>query len=576
MSLRTHVDRALARIGSDWNADLVEDASIDFKQMPDGSDRRAPERFLKDLAESVVCFANGPAAGALVLGVKNRAATREEALVGVDTSRWLLDDLVFGMHERTRPSIAVRGSALELEGKTLYVLQVPSGTTVHCTTEGVYKHRLGNRCLPMQPEQVRGLRALRQEYDWSAEPSGRTWTDLSRAALERAAELLASHGHNDLANLALTDAEQFCRATQLATKDSLPTRAAVLLYGSPASLRSVPGWGVNLQSRDSPGGEPRVLLRQDETTKPLVLLLDELLAAVGALSRSFAIRVGAQQVELVDYPPDALREIFANAFAHRDWEAPGVVEVIHTPEELAVTSPGGLLPTLRLDRLLHDAAAPRNPSLARHMARLRLAELSGLGFDRAYRAVALLGKEPPILADGPRFRVTLLGGSGDESFARYVRASGFPRVLAGDVDVLMVLTALRTRRTVTGADISDRLQRSPEESARVLARMAGYGLLSPTLRTRRWAQPAFQLTPEAIAGLKTAVIYREVDIDADDDKLLRHLRRHGRISNEDVRGYLDCDTNTARNRLARLRKRGLIGFAPGSPRRGPHVVYVLL
>jgi ATP-dependent DNA helicase RecG len=74
--------------------------------------------------------------------------------------------------------------------------------------------------------------------------------------------------------------------------------------------------------------------------------------------------------------------------------------------------------------------------------------------------------------------------------------------------------------------------------------------------------------------MRAAISYRVASIDNDDQKLIRHLRRHGRISNEDVRNYLDCDITTARNRLTRLRKRGLIDFAPDSPRRGSAVVYV--
>jgi len=54
------------------------------------------------------------------------------------------------------------------------------------------------------------------------------------------------------------------------------------------------------------------------------------------------------------------------------------------------------------------------------------------------------------------------------------------------------------------------------------------------------------------------------------------LKRHRRISNENVRDYLDCDVPTARNRLTRMRKLGWIDFAPDSPRRGPNVEYVAL
>jgi len=566
-------EAALAVIDGSWAADQHENANLDYKQTPDSPDSRAPEKFLKDLAESAVCFANGTG-GTLVIGVRDKAPSRESAIVGVNPAKWNLEDLVHSIYSRTSPAINAQPLALNIDGKIVYALHIPEGRDVYSTTEGVYKVRVGNSCRPLEGQQLRGLRTLRHGLDWSSEPSGVEWRDLSRAALERGAQLLSLVGSDELANLALTDTAAFGRATHLEASDHSPNRAAVLLYGTPRALNRIPEWGINVQTRPSPGSDPRVLMRRDETSLPLVLLIERLLETLSALARSHLIRAGGEQIELVDYPSDALRELLANAFAHRDWEASGVVEVIHSPEELVVTSPGGLLPTLRIDRLLHDAAAPRNRSLAAHLSRLRLAEMSGLGLDRIFRSVAMLGKEPPIFEDGPRFRVTIVGGAGDEVFARFLRGSAMPSNLATDVDVLNVLTALRHTTSVSALTISGRLQRNPGDCQRILHRMHDVGLLSPTKSTARRAQPIYRLSHTSMAGLRLALTYRTTSVDADDEKLLRHLRRHRRISNEDVRNYLDCDIMTARNRLKRLRDRKLIDFAPDSPRRGAMVVYV--
>lgn len=507
--------------------------------------------------------------------MRNKAAGRADAIPGVDPARWDINDLVAKIHARTSPAVTCRPTVMDVDGKLVYVLVVPEGRDVYSTTEGVYKIRLDEQCLPLEGQQLRGLRALRQKYDWSAEPSGFGPGSLSRAALEQAARRLRNLGQEELAAMAEGDVPAFCDATGLsAGPDRQINRAAVLLYGNTEALRSLQDWGVNVQTRDSPGGEPRILMRRDDADVPLVLLLDRLMTITGALARSLSIRVGATQIELVDYPADALREILANAFAHRDWEADGVVEIVHSPDELTVTSPGGLLPSLRVDRLLHDAAAPRNSTLALHMARLRLAEVSGLGLDRVFRAVSRLGKEPPLLQDGPRFRVVIAGGAGDEAFARFLHSGAFPAALALDIDVLMTLTALRHQRHLSAADLSSRLQRSAGDVARTLARMADAGLIEATKSTARRAQPRFTLTSSTVAGMRASVTYRTDSIDSDDAKLIRHLRRHLTITNEDVRNYLDCDVMTARNRLMRLRTRGLIDFAPDSARRGANVSYV--
>jgi ATP-dependent DNA helicase RecG len=99
-------------------------------------------------------------------------------------------------------------------------------------------------------------------------------------------------------------------------------------------------------------------------------------------------------------------------------------------------------------------------------------------------------------------------------------------------------------------------------------------LWEPTKGTARRSQPSYRLTQRTVAALRSALRYRTETIDGDDQKLIRHLRRNGRITNADVRDYLDCDVFLARDRLARMRKRGWIDFLPGGATRGADVVYV--
>ncbi len=239
-----------------------------------------------------------------------------------------------------------------------------------------------------------------------------------------------------------------------------------------------------------------------------------------------------------------------------------------------ISSPGDLLPTLHPDRLLRESAQ-RNRVLSREITRLRIAEGAGMGFDRVYRALAAAGKEPPRIETGPRFTVVVPGGNGDRTFARFLVSPEFPEPrLAADLDVLLTLSALRRRRSVTALAIAPDLQREEDSAAEILGRMHNAGLLEPTRSSAGRRRPSYQLSAVALAALRSALSYRTGAIDADDAKLLRHLKRHRRIANEDVRNYLDCDVPTARNRLTRLRQKGYITFAPEGPRRGPRVEYI--
>jgi ATP-dependent DNA helicase RecG len=171
--------------------------------------------------------------------------------------------------------------------------------------------------------------------------------------------------------------------------------------------------------------------------------------------------------------------------------------------------------------------------------------------------------------------VTVHGGRGDQAFARFLRGASFPDPrLSADLDVLLTLSVLRRRRTVTAAAVAPLVQRDEPAAERLLRRMQEDRLVEATTGTARRQNPSYRLTPAIRAGMRGALTYRTDSTDSDDLKLVRHLKRHRRITNEDIRSYLDCDVATARNRLTRLRTRGLIDFGPSSPRRGPNVEYV--
>jgi ATP-dependent DNA helicase RecG len=563
-----------------WRAGEVEREALDFKETPTTTQtpphavKEATARLRTDIVETAVSFANARG-GTIVIGVRDKASAGEAVVPGVDLDEWAPDDLRAIVHDRTAPHLLVDVTVETVHQRAVVLVHVVPGADIYGTTSGVFKHRQRDSNVPLDEPTMRALRAARGRYDWTAEVIDAGPEAISRAALEEAAERLRRRGSDDLAAAAESNAQQFLSDTGLLDPGGRIRRAALLLYGTESALRThVANWGVLLRTAPTPGSEGSVLMRRDDARRPLVLLLDDLLDRLSVLQRTETIRAGAEQLELVDYPSDALRELLANAFAHRDWEAAGIVEIFHSPDELAISSPGGLLPTLDASRLLRATAA-RNPMLTREMARLRLAEQAGMGFDRVYREMARIGKPPPDVADGPRFSVTLMGGAGDATLARYVAAT-LAAELRNDVDVLLLLAHLRHHRTVNARGAAPLLQRTPGEVQRILERLQRANVVEPTRGTARRAEPSYRLTTPALAGLRTALRYRTETVDSDDRKLIRHLRRNERITNADVRDYLDCDIYTARNRLTRLRQKGWIDFAPDSPRRGPDVVYIKL
>lgn len=570
--------KAIGRL-TGGTAESFEGELLEFKETPETArpdelvSANQRKRFFSSLAETAACLANGRG-GVIVLGVRNKATSPDGALQGADPGSYGSGLVRREIYNRTRPGLAVDALEEDHEGRRLLLLRIAPGVEIHSTTDGTFKYRVGDQCQPLDAIAMRALRAARGSYDWTAQGSGLGPEAMSRAAIEEAAARLRRRGDEDLADLAERDQRQFLRDTGLLLDDEV-VRAGVLLYGSEAALATIDEWGVLMRTAPSPGSEGTVLMRRPDARRPLVFLLDEVLTRLRGLITVQTLRVGAAEVQIEDYPENAIRELVANAFAHRDWEVAGAIEILHSPTELSISSPGPVLPTLHVDRLLRESAQ-RNPLLAREMARLRLAELAGLGFDRVYRELARIGKEPPQVSDGPRFAITVPGGGGDEALARYLASDQFPASLSRDLDVLLVVAQLRHRRSITAPAASGVLQREPPETERVLVRMRDAGLVEPTRSSAGRQHPSYRLAPRPLAALRTALSYRTETIDSDDQKLIRHLRRYGRITNADVRDFLDCDVATARNRLTRFRRKGWIDFAPDSARRGPEVSYVKL
>ena len=221
------------------------------------------------------------------------------------------------------------------------------------------------------------------------------------------------------------------------------------------------------------------------------------------------------------------------------------MEVEHSPDSLAVTSPGGLVFGITPENILTHPSTPRNRLLLETVTALQGAERTGQGIDRAYRELLRTGKEPPMISDdGYQVRVLVPGGTGNDAFARFV--AELDPDLAGDVDVLLALSQLRDARNIDAARLAATAQRSTSEAQGVLERMTHAKLLGPTARTASRALPTYVLTGLTLASLGRAVRYHVRRADETDRKVADHIREYGHVTNQTLRRLFDLDVTGAR------------------------------
>ena len=552
-------DDVLAALVAGARAADLEGEQLDFKEA--AADTKA---VLKLLADAAVCFANARG-GDIVLGVNDKASGAS-ALSGVPTK--LTIDLVRrGIFERTRPQLTCFVREQVVAGQRLIVVSVPPGVAPHANAAGTATRRLGRDCLPFTPAQQREVLIARGQIDFSAEPSAATLEQLSRAEFDRVRRLLRRAGKEELASL---PENRLLTALRLALPDGTLTNAALLLLGDEDAIEEhIPSYGYAYQFRPTSGSEATARLRE---RRPILSAVEVLIDAIAVRARVHPLNLaGGVQLQLSDYPVDAVRELVVNGMIHRSYETHGTVDIVHTADQLVISSPGGLVAGVTPANILTYPSTPRNRLLTETVAALQLAERTGQGVDRAYREMLRSGKEPPQFEDlGTLVRAMVPGGVGNDSFVRFVNV--LPDELAGDVDVLLVFSRLRNHRTLDAVQLAEIIQRSMSEAQRVLGRLADAGLLEASRRTASRANPMYRLLSETMAAMSHAVGYGRRGVDEIDQKVIEHVREYGFVTNRTIQRLFDVSVYAARNMLAEMRARGLLEKI-GEARGGPGVRY---
>ncbi len=408
------------------------------------------------------------------------------------------------------------------------------------------------------------------ELDWSAKPSDMSISDVDRKALDIARGRLrrADDKLRPLADLSNAD---LLRSLGVLNGQGELLRAGEVLFCAPDDGKP---WVV-YQYRPTPEAEAMVI---EQLSGPLVTVLDRLVDLVWARRHTKPLNLpDGSQIELADFPREAVREAVINALMHRDLMSDRHVIVEHSPTDFMVESPGRLVFGVAEDNILTHPSKPRNTCLFHAARKLRIAEETGQGIDRIYRELIRSGSDTPSISQtDDTTRVAFTGGSPDKQLAQFVA-----QLDAGereDVDTLLVIFTLRTARKITEADLALIIQKPQQEARTVRKRLIASGVFELT-------EPTYQLPARARRALGSAVGERKVvdhvryagkskmvtwDVVA--RKVVNHVREYGRINNRTIQNYFNVDVHKASELLRGLCKRELLIKMP-KPQRGPTVKY---
>jgi len=116
-----------------------------------------------------------------------------------------------------------------------------------------------------------------------------------------------------------------------------------------------------------------------------------------------------QRIDVLLYPPVAIREVVINALLHTDYAMTGFhIQVAIFNDRIEFTNPGGLAFGQTIERALAGSSRIRNRVIARVFRELHLTEQWGSGLRRIVEACKTQGLKPPLIEElNNQFRLTL-------------------------------------------------------------------------------------------------------------------------------------------------------------------------
>ena len=460
--LDEQIEEALALLERGRSPTCVETSQVDIKEEPG---RRSPQgRVLpghdendeaaRYLAGEMACMANTPGGGAIILGIADdgtRIGTRLRP-------EWLR----FRIWELTEQKLTVAVRVAELGGRRLLVLSTHEAIEP-IRHQGRIRWRVDDNCVEVDPTTWHNRRLHGLGYDWSAQPSGHTLSDVSPIAVEIARRYLRRSAHRDATDLADTTDEDLIRRLNLVDGSGRLTNAGSLLFVATADI------GIDYIRRDVSGGDST---NRIYGSGPLLCQIADVEQAAADANRIRHVPLGFVVRRIRSIPSLVIREAIVNGVVHRDWHSLQPTTVEHIGDQMIVTSPGGFIGGVSATNIITHPAVPRYRSLAEAMASLRLAEREGIGVDRMIRDMLAIGRPAPEFYEvpGPYVRVSLVGGEPDHVMIGFLDSTE-PKASDEDVDLLLILERLVNRGWVDARSVAPVLQRSVTESGAALHRV---------------------------------------------------------------------------------------------------------
>ncbi len=180
-----------------------------------------------------------------------------------------------------------------------------------------------------------------------------------------------------------------------------PTNGYVFLQGKDEFLSQI-------QCGMFKGKNRAVFVDKREYTGPLWQQIEDAFQFALRNIRLGAKLEGIYRQDIYELPPDSIRELIINAVMNCSFLQNSHIQVAVYDDRLEITSPGGLLPGVTIDRMKEGYSKIRNRALAQAFLYMNMIETWGSGIPKLMESMRKYGLEEPEFIDmGIGLRINL-------------------------------------------------------------------------------------------------------------------------------------------------------------------------
>lgn len=356
----------------------------------------------KELAKDCVCFANG-IGGKIMIGIEDDQ-NEPSASQTIDDS--LLDKIKKMIPALTHNVGVIPFKRISENGGEFIEIQILRNTqSVASTTDGKYYMRVSDECKPILPEDLNRLLAEKNAFVWEEKVARKILIgdcDLAKynqflkdiKSSERVSSFVKEMSPGEITDY------------YFLTQNGYLTNLGILWIGKRTD-RAVIHYPPAVQFIKYDDNENKVYKKVwDDYSQNPKELINSIINDIPDWNEFVEVSDGIFRKNIYNYAPEVIREIVANAFAHRNYTMRGDIFINLYHDRLEIHSPG-LLPLGVTPANILSKSVQRNPLLAKLFYDLKLMEKEGSGYDKVYELLLGNGKEVPEVIEADD-RVTVV------------------------------------------------------------------------------------------------------------------------------------------------------------------------